>query len=239
MNKSKWKFNQLLLLFGWLGLFTLCTSTGIVKQTKENTKSATTPTPSLSAENNASNMEMTATDSLPPYYQIPDAPETYSNVNVAARMIDGLGYRYYWATEGLTETDLDYRPSEDSRTARETLDHLYGLSMMIVNAPLQQPNIRPLTGLEDKSFEEKRVGTLNNFKQASDVLRASSPADMEAFKIVFQRGERVSEFPFWNMLNGPIADAIYHTGQIVAYRRASGNPVNSGMNVFMGKTREQ
>ncbi len=57
-----------------------------------------------------------------PYYQIPDYPEAYTPENVAARLIDGLGYRYFWATEGLTEKDLEYRISEDSRT---TLDGAY------------------------------------------------------------------------------------------------------------------
>ena len=43
-------------------------------------------------------------------------------------------------------------------------------------------------------------------------------------------------FPFWNHLNGPIADALWHSGQIVSNRRASGNPLNSKVNVFIGKT---
>ena len=42
-----------------------------------------------------------------PYYEIPDYPETYTAGSVAARMLDGLGFRYYWATEGLNEDDLN------------------------------------------------------------------------------------------------------------------------------------
>jgi len=38
------------------------------------------------------------------------------------------------------------------------------------------------------------------------------------------------------MMNGPLADAIYHVGQIVVFRRANGNPQNPRVNVFMGKT---
>jgi|GEM_PF-5684614 len=49
------------------------------------------------------------TDTLP-YYQIPDAPSTYTAATVSARMIDGLGYRYYWATESLRPEDLAYEP---------------------------------------------------------------------------------------------------------------------------------
>ena len=173
----------------------------------------------------------------PPYHQIPDAPEDFDNVNVVARMIDGLGYRYYWATKDLRDEDLNYRPSEDSRTAGETLEHLYGLSMVIANAPSSTPNIRPLPK-EELTFEEKRRKTLENFEKASNYLKSSKRKSMKNMKVIFQRGEKSSEFPFWNMLNGPIADAIYHTGQIVAYRRASGNPLLKGVNVFIGKTKE-
>lgn len=182
-----------------------------------------------------STTEMTDTAALP-YRSIPEAPSDYSNVNVVARMIDGLGYRYYWATEGLRPEDLTYRPSPDARTAAETLNHLYGLSSTILMAPKQEPNIRPLA-LEDLSFEELRRKTLENFAAASSLLKSSKPKQLKNFKIIFKRGKSQSEFPFWNMLNGPIADAIYHTGQIVSFRRASGNPMDAGVNVFMGKTK--
>lgn len=171
------------------------------------------------------------------YKEIPSAPKTYTSTNVAARMIDGLGYRYYWATIGLRAEDLAFRPSPDARSAQETLDHLYGLSQTILNAVLMQPNIRP-AAQEKMSFEVQRQRTLENLYQASTILKASKSKALKKFKIIFKRGESQSEFPFWNMLNGPIADAIYHTGQIVSFRRASGNPMDPGVNVFMGKTKE-
>jgi hypothetical protein len=43
-------------------------------------------------------------------------------------------------------------------------------------------------------------------------------------------------FPFWNQINGPISDALWHCGQVVMNRRASGNPLQKGVNVFIGKT---
>lgn len=173
-----------------------------------------------------------------PYAEIPEAPEDYRAGNVIARTIDGLGYRYYWATESLRAIDLNYRPSEDSRTAAETLDHLYGLSTTILNGAKNVANIRP-QDTPPMSWEEKRTATLYNFKAASDLMRGRKRKAVAKLKIVFQRGDRTSEFPYWNMLNGPIADAIYHCGQIVAYRRASGNPLDPTVNVFMGKNRSQ
>ena len=168
-----------------------------------------------------------------PYYEIPDYPEEFTACTVAARMIDGLGFRYYWATEGLTEKDLAYKPSESGRSTDETLDHLYGLSNVIVKAA-QKQHIGPRDEIE-MTYEEKRTKTLNNIKTAADILRNST--DLSQFTLVFVRGDNKSEFPFWNNINGPIADAIWHCGQVVVLRRASGNPFNSKASVFSGKVR--
>ncbi len=181
------------------------------------------------------NLHSQTMDTLP-YYQIPDYPTEYNGATVTARMIDGLGYRYYWATEGLELKDFQYKPSEDARTMYETLDHLVRLSETIVNAVLQQPNIRPKPEM-GYSFEEKRKITLENLKKAADILRNGTSEDLDSMKIVFQRGEKTSEFAFWHHFNGPIADALWHTGQLVVFRRASGNPLNPKVNVFMGKNR--
>lgn len=185
---------------------------------------------SLNAQN-----EKAMTSELP-YHEIPAYPESYTAENVAARIVDGLGYRYYWATDGLTEKDLAYKPSEDGRTIEETLDHIYGLSNTIANATTQKPNIRGER--ETLTFEEKRKRTLDNIKTASESLKNSGDNGLADFPIIFQRGDQKREFPFWNLLNGPIADAIYHVGQIVSQRRASGNPMNPKVNVFIGKNRE-
>lgn len=172
-----------------------------------------------------------------PFQAIPEYPDSYTAGTVAARMVEALGFRYYWATEGLTQENLAYRPSEDARSLGETLDHLYGLSETIVNAPQAKANIRPVDW-SGMSWEEKRRKTLANMERASELLKVGEEGDMEGYKVIFQRGENSSEFPFWNMLNGPIADAIYHTGQVVSFRRSAGNPIPSGVNVFMGTKRE-
>ena len=171
-----------------------------------------------------------------PYSQIPDYPETYTAGNVAARIVDGLGFRYYWATEGLSEQDLEFKPSPDARTTGETVDHILGLSRTLVNSVQSKPNLR--VERAEISFVEKRQLTLANIEMASQILKADGPDEMEGYKIIFQRGDNSSEFPFWNMLNGPLSDAIYHTGQIVSFRRSYGNPINPNVGIFMGKLRE-
>jgi len=172
-----------------------------------------------------------------PYYEIPPVSGEFTPGKVAARVMDGLGYRYYWATEGLTEKDLAYKPSEDGRTTRETIDHIYGLSKVIVNAPLKQFNV-PSANDEKLTFDETRKRTLENIRKASGILRNSSEEDVKEYLVIFKNGDDHAEFPYWNLLNGPIADAIYHTGQVVSFRRTSGNPINPKVNVFIGKTGE-
>lgn len=160
-----------------------------------------------------------------PYYEIPDYPETYTAGTAAARMVDGLGFRYYWATDGLRDEDLAYKPSETGRTSGDTIDHIYGLSKFIRNTVLVNYKDE---NKSDLSFEEKRKKTLMNFKIVSDVLRNT--------EIVFDLNS--TEVPFWNLINGPISDALWHCGQVVLLRRSSGNPFNSKVSVFSGKVRE-
>ena len=171
-----------------------------------------------------------------PYHQIPEAPESYHAGNILSRFIDGLGYRYYWATEGLTESDLKFSPSEEARTTYQTLEHLFGLSEMIVNAPQNKSNVRP-TDWPDMTYEDLRKQTLLNLQQASELCAGKTESEISEFSIIFQRGDNKNAFPYWNMMNGPISDAIYHVGQVVSFRRASGNPINPKVNVFIGKTR--
>jgi uncharacterized damage-inducible protein DinB len=167
-----------------------------------------------------------------PYAEIPEAPENYTAGAVVSRMIDGLGFRYYWASEGLTEKDLAYTPGNDGRTIEQTLKHIYGLSAVIANASKKQPTDRTIETPE-MNYEEIRKATLENFKIASELLLVAE--DLGEHAIVFKRANGESEFPFWNNINGPIEDAVWHAGQVVVLRRSAGNPINSKVNVFLGK----
>lgn len=163
-----------------------------------------------------------------PYYEIPDYSENYTAGSVAARMIDGLGFRFYWATEGLQDKDLEFRPSKEARSTLETIDHIYQLSQVIVNSALHKVNEGNVNKV-DRSWKEKREQTLLNLKTAADILRTAE--DLNAFTIDFKSGQ----FPFWNNINGPIADAIWHCGQIASFRRSSGSPISSQISFFTGK----
>lgn len=179
---------------------------------------------------------VTSAQDKPYYYQIPEVPASYNAATVAARLVDGLGFRYFWATEGLTESDLSFKPSADSRTSLETLEHIDGLTEVLLNAVTKQ-STKSSASDEKLSFAELREKTLLQIRQASEILKMPD-ANLEDFDMIFERANGKQEYPFWNLVNGPIADALWHVGQVVTFRRSSGNPLPEGVNVLKGTKSE-
>ena len=166
-----------------------------------------------------------------PFSDISEYPTEFSQANIVSRMIEGLGYRYYWASKSLSEKDLEYKSSENARSTLEIIKHIYSLTNMISSSfKNQQYEFSDV----NYSYKELREKTLLNLKYIHEQLKLNP--DFSKLKISFERGGNVVEFPFWNQINGPISDALWHCGQVVMNRRASGNPLQPGVNVFIGKT---
>lgn len=171
-----------------------------------------------------------------PMDEIPPPPSTLKAGDIISRMIQGLGYRFYWASKDLRTEDLSYRPSKDGASSLETLQHIYGLSLMILNAYSSTPNKRPLSALpEDYRFLRQSI--LTNLDQSAQLYSGKSEEEVHKMNVVFERDGKISRFPVWNLLNGPLSDAIYHTGQLVSFRRTTGKPIQKGVSVFLGKTK--
>ena len=167
-----------------------------------------------------------------PYYEIPVITQKYTAGSVAARLIDGLGFRFYWATEGLREEDLNFKPSKDAKTTIEKVTHIYNMSEMIKNGALKK--ITQSSQSPVLSFNEMRQKTLENLKIASENLINLNDDELVNCALKIQQGEKLTEYPFWNFINGPISDCIWHAGQIVSFRRQSGNPFSSKVNLLTG-----
>ena len=172
------------------------------------------------------------------FKDISEYPTEINNGNIISRMINGLGYRYYWATEKLRENDLRYRPSNDAYSTKETMVHIFTLSKTLYNTTLSKINERPDIDIPG-DYENIRNETLQFLEKASKNFSNLNSEELNQMKIKFNRGGTIKSFPIWNLLNGPIADAIYHTGQIVSFRRTTGNPMDSSVNVFMGSYRQK
>ena len=192
---------------------------------------------SLCLIQNISANSFTAVSDTLPYYEIPAYPDKYTAETVVIRMIDGVGFRFYWATEGLRTQDLSFKPNSEARTTEETIDHILGLSYVILNAIQKKVNTKSGEETSPLTFEMKRRLTLENLKTASDLLKISQ-SNLEDYKIIFKNEDKTTEYPFWNLINGPIEDAVWHVGQVVSFRRSSGNPFNSKVSVLSGKVRQ-
>ena len=162
-----------------------------------------------------------------PYYQIPEMEENYTAQNTVARMIDGLGFRYFWATEGLRASDLAYQPKGEGRNCQKTIHHIYDLSTKMLS--LTKTEFKQEIEKDKMLFAEIRKQTLLNLEALSNIIKTSK--DLSEFTI---RKDGEISIPFFYIINGPIADAIWHTGQIASFRRSSGNPINSKVNHFSG-----
>ena len=167
-----------------------------------------------------------------PLSSIAQTEDTFNAGNLVARMVEALGFRYYWATEGLRDEDLKLTPVESARNTLQTIRHIHALSTVLLNTLVKE---KPEAGnTQEMTFKQIRHKTLRNFEKAIKILKQSKDPDFEDYQLSFAGGRQL---PFWNVINGPLADAIYHTGQIVLMRRMSGNPINPKVNVLSGSLR--
>ena len=168
-----------------------------------------------------------------PFSSIPPTPKNFNASNSICRMIQGLGFRYHWATDGLRAEDLEYRPSDEAQSTLGTIQHIYSLSITILNAAKNKVFEGPRPIPPDR-LDELRTATLDYLQESAELFLNFNEDELYELNIIFERGGKQSKFPIWNLINGPISDALYHTGQVVSFRRTSGNPISKGVNVFLG-----
>lgn len=171
-----------------------------------------------------------------PYFKIPESPDNYKPGNIVSKLLDGLGYRYYWATEGLNAEDLTYKTIEGARTTREILNHICDLTEGILKVAKQEVIVSPFN-FTDFTFHQLREKTIKNIETSSNLFKDKSETALKGINLLLQANNEQKAFPLWNVLVGPITDTGYHIGQVVAFRRASGNPIHPDVNPFLGYTK--
>jgi len=55
------------------------------------------------------------------YHSMPKPPEHVSGTTVLIRLVEGLGFRFHWATEGLRDKDFSFSPSRDCMSIEELI----------------------------------------------------------------------------------------------------------------------
>ena len=154
------------------------------------------------------------------YFTIPEAPDTVSGATVLVRLIDGLGFRFRWATENLNDNDYIYKSGNRSMNIAELIEHIWGLINWIRLS---------VTGIKQErpdNIDAVRNSIINMIIELREIFLSMSEDDLARIEIY--------EHSFWHIVNGPLADALTHVGQINMLRRLSGNPTPD-VNVFTGK----
>ena len=155
-----------------------------------------------------------------PFYQLDGYPAQVTGPSVLARLLDGLGFRFHWATQGLTEQDYAFSPGQGCQSIGQLIEHIWGLTHWISITVLGQEAVRP------EASKEQRAHVLQMLHQLRERFLT---LDDQALAAITIRG-----LPFWHLLNGPLADALTHVGQINVLRRLAGNPTPRA-SVFTGK----
>jgi len=161
-----------------------------------------------------------------PYTTLPAPPGAMRAGTALARLVDAIGFRYRWATEGLDESILAFRPAEGAHDLRGLLGHVHDLVAWVrdgVAAP------RPRAPRPQR-LEDVRRATLAAIVELREALLALDDPAIERIELVHPTRGR---FPIWNAINGPLADALTHVGQVNSWRRIAGNPTPPA-HVFLG-----
>ncbi len=146
----------------------------------------------------------------PNYDSVDQYPATYSGSSVVVRLLDGLGYRFQYATEALTMENYAFRPCEGALSIEETVQHIWWLVNWVSKHVMGKEDPAPETATE---YRQKTLdlicGLQSHFENLDD-------SQLET--------NTIGKFPFWHIINGPLADALTHVGQINTIRRLAGNP---------------
>lgn len=160
-------------------------------------------------------------------YEIGAPPERVDGTSVLARVVDGLAFRYYWATRGLRQEDYEFRPAPDTMSMVELQQHVLHLVCMIKQTTL---NTAAREKLASDDPDELRTLILENLRAVREHLESLTDEGLARHEVLRRDGRR---YPVWNIMNGPLADALTHVGQMNTFRRLSGNPTPP-VDVFTG-----
>lgn len=153
------------------------------------------------------------------YSRYPEVVQVADMRGVLQHLADTIGFRYYWATEGLVEADLPFRPVDGAFTLGEQLAHIRRLVVWAGRA-FQGDSGRLRD--EPAPLERLQTDTFSALDELKGVLDATDIAAVRCF-----------DKPFWYLVHGPLADCLTHIGQVNTYRRLLGKPARP-VNHFFG-----
>ena len=154
------------------------------------------------------------------FESLPEPPTKVSATTVLKRLIDGMGFRYELATRDITEDEASFRPVPSSMSIHEVNVHIFHLC----RGTAKSLDVSLSKQYDLGSHQEIRNVVLEIINSISLGLDDMSDDELSQKKIFLKRTN--TSYPFWYLLNGFIADALSHIGQINSWRRMAGNPVD-------------
>ena len=122
-----------------------------------------------------------------------------------------LNYRLRGAVRGAPDTFYSYLPNGDSRIAVELLHHINDLLRFVVRA-FDKGSMVPISPREPKA-------ELDTFAKLLRIV------DAHLEKSELKGDLQGSPLTLEMLLQGPLADAMTHVGQLAMLRRQSGSPI--------------
>ena len=160
-----------------------------------------------------------------PFEDISKTPTELTATNTLLRVVEGLAFRYRWSTENLSEKDIKFRPHPTSMSIEEVNSHIFDLvdsTFRVFGGEKQNKDSL-------NSFQQIRTKSLLVLENLSERLKKMRDEDLSEIEKKTSR-----KLAFWYRINGPLADALTHVGQITSWRRIAGNPQLKRVNVFIG-----
>jgi hypothetical protein len=114
---------------------------------------------------------------LDEYHRIPIYPDHVSATSVLTRLLDGLGFRFYWATEGLRVEDYGFRPAKDTMSIGELVIHVWSLVNWVSSSTFNRPYEEPRDG------PAAREGALGIIRNLRETMLAMSDEDLGKLRI--------------------------------------------------------
>lgn len=145
-----------------------------------------------------------------PFHRMPDPHRAVTAGAVLGRLVESVGFRFRWATEGMRDADLPYKPAPDCMTHAELLFHIHDL---LVSAG-RTAGLPPEPELPEPAPSDLlRARVLDLCVRLSGKLTSMSENELSGCTP-----------RLWNMINGPVADCLTHIGQVLSWRRLAGAP---------------
>ena len=142
-----------------------------------------------------------------PYNKKPTYPKKNTVRILMAKMLDELGYKYYWATDSLLNDEMS-NAFNSSNLPRLLLEGVYQMSENIINYSSAN-KMKPGLKLEEMSFEDFRKNTLLNLKEASNILIKNADT---------------THFSNLNLFVKSIVISNSYCDQIISFRENIGKP---------------